>query len=499
MSGAGFGNGIPWSWNFITDLRVLWSYEFMRNAMEAGTIIAIVAGIIGYFVVLRRSSFASHALGHTGFSGAAAAVLVGAPPVYGLLIFTIATASGMAVLGNRASNRDVEIGTILAFALAIGLLFLSLYQGYAQEAYSILFGEVLGINTAEVAFTFWTSLGVLAVMTLIYRPLLFSSLDEDVAEARGLPMVGLNLAFLVLLAVVVSIAVQIIGVLLIFALMVTPAAIAVRLTQRALWAVVVSILVAMTAVWGGLFVALWTNYPASFFIVGIVFVEYVCIRGVGVLRETALVQAVDASERDGVRSLRDASLTAAIAQGLFVGGAGLLTVSLLAYPGAAWNPAGLYAHALGAVVFLAAAAFVGTASFLLYFSGFRKMAATTRDFTSPAFLTLVGLLGIALTAGGLGLFLSGVALAAASYGLAPVAVLFGIPLLFLGVILSVVGLLGQAMGSWRAGLRYREGALRAGAILMVVPAVGYGVSFVGYRRALAREPSLAVTPLSASG
>jgi zinc/manganese transport system permease protein len=487
VTGGGW-SGIPWSWNLVTDLRLLWSYEFMRNAVEAGTIIAILAGILGYFVVLRRSSFASHALGHTGFSGAAAAVLVGAQPVYGLLIFTIATASGMAVLGNRASSRDVEIGTVLAFALGLGLLFLSLYHGYAQEAYSILFGEVLGISSAGVAFTFWSSLGVLVVLALIYRPLLFASLDEDVAEAKGLPLVLLNLAFLVLLAVAISFAVQIIGVLLIFALMVTPAAIAVRVTSRALWAVVVSVVVAVTAVWAGLFVALWTNYPASFFIVGIVFVEYVCVRGVGVLRETALLQAVEAPEREGVRTLRNASLTASVSQVLFVGGAALLVLALLADPGATSNPSGLYPHALGAILALASAAILAVASSLLYFSGFRKMATSSREFTSPAFLTLVGLLGIGFTVGGLGLFLSGVALASSAYGLAPVAELFGAPLLVLGVLLSVVGLAGQAIGSWRVGLRYEERALRAGAILMVLPLVGYGVSFLGYHRALARDP-----------
>jgi zinc/manganese transport system permease protein len=128
---SGGWSGIPWSWNIVTDVRLLWSFEFMRNAIEAGTIIGILAGIIGYFVVLRRSAFASHALGHTGFSGAAAAVLVGAQPVYGLLIFTIATAGGMAVLGKRASSRDVTIGTVLAFSLGLGLLFISLYNGYA--------------------------------------------------------------------------------------------------------------------------------------------------------------------------------------------------------------------------------------------------------------------------------------------------------------------------------------------------------------------------------
>jgi zinc/manganese transport system permease protein len=496
VSGGGW-SGIPWSWNIVTDVRLLWSFPFMRHAMEAGTIIGILAGIIGYFVVLRRSAFASHALGHTGFSGAAAAVLVGAQPVYGLLIFTIAAGGGMAVLGKRVSNRDVEIGTVLAFAFGLGLLFLSLYNGYAQEAYSILFGEVLGISSSQVALTFWSSIGCMAVLALIYRPLLFASLDEDVAEAKGLPLTLLNLAFLVLLAVTISFAVIIIGILLIFALMVTPAAIAVRLTVRSLTAVIVSVLVAVTAVWAGLFVALWTNYPASFFIVGIIFFEYVCVRGIGALRETALLQAVEAPERDGVRSLRNAALTASVSQLLLVAGGALLALSILAYPGVAWNPGGLYAHALWAVVALAAAAVLGAASSLLYFSGFRKMATSSREFTGPAFLTLVGLLGIGFTVAGLGLFLSGVALASSAYGLAPVAELFGVPFIGLGVIFSVVGLVGQAMGSWRMALRYREGTLRAGAILMIVPLAGYGVSFFGYRRALTRGP--APSPLGSSG
>jgi zinc/manganese transport system permease protein len=491
------GGGPPWSWNLFTDLRFMWQYEFMRNAFEAGTMIALVAGIVGYFVVLRRASFASHALGHTGFSGAAAAVLIGVEPVYGLLVFTMATAGGMALLGNRASNRDVEIGTVLAFALGLGLLFLSLYQGYATEAYSILFGEVLGISTAGVDFTFWTGLVVLAIVALIYRPLLFSSLDEDVAEAKGMPMLVLNLAFLLLLAVTISIAVQIIGVLLIFALMVTPAAIAVRLTRRAATAVIVAILVAMTAVWAGLFIGFYEPYPVSFFIVGIVFVEYVCIRGMGVMRETAYLQAVDATEDEGVRALRNASLTAAVAQALFVVGALFLTESLLAHPDAAWSPSGLYGHAPVAITFLVPAAVVGAASFLLYFAGFRKMATSSRDFTSPAFLTLVGILGITMTTGGLGLFLGGEALTATAYPLAPVAILFGVPLLLLGILLSVIGLFGQAVGNWRVGERYEENSLRTAAILTCLPLVGFVVAYLGYRRALARGAPSTVLPAPA--
>ncbi|MCI4366652.1 MAG: metal ABC transporter permease [Thermoplasmata archaeon] len=277
---------LAFSWNLVTDFRVLWQFEFMRNAFEAGTIIAIVAGLIGYFVVLRRSAFATHALGHVGFSGAAGAVFLGVNPVLGLLAFTMSGAAGMALLGRRAATRDIEIGTVLAFMLALGLLFLSLYNGFATEAYSILFGEVLGISDSAVVFTLEASLVVLGVMMLLYRRLLFASLDEDVAEAKGLPMLALGLVFMLLLAVAISIAVQVIGVLLIFALMVTPAAIAVRLTRSPAAAILVSIFIAVFSVWVGLFVAFYeenlgptfAHAPASFFIVGTSFGLYVAVR-----------------------------------------------------------------------------------------------------------------------------------------------------------------------------------------------------------------------------
>jgi zinc/manganese transport system permease protein len=275
---------MSFNWNLIADLRVMWQFDFMRNAFEAGTIIALVAGVIGYFVVLRRSAFATHALGHVGFSGAAGAVLFGVSPVYGLLLFTSSGATGMALLGRRASNRDLEIGTVLAFMLGLGLLFLNLYTGYATEAYSILFGEVLGISDSGVLFTLEASVVVLAVMALVYRRLLFASLDEDVAEAKGLPMVALGLVFMLLLAVAISIAVQVIGVLLIFALMVTPAATAVRLTRRPSSAVAVSVSIALFAVWAGLFMSWYEPFPPSFFIVSIAFGIYVGVRSVQAVR-----------------------------------------------------------------------------------------------------------------------------------------------------------------------------------------------------------------------
>lgn len=278
---------MTFSWNIITDLRVLWQLPFLRNAFEAGTITAIVAGIVGYLVVLRRSAFATHALGHGGFSGAAGAVLFGVNPVYGLLVATMSGGVGMALLGRRASNRDIEIGSILAFMLGLGLVFLSLYNGYATEAYSILFGEILGISEAGVLLTLEAAVGVLVVLAFIHRPLLFASLDADVAEAKGLPLMALGLVFMLLLAVAISFAVQIIGVLLVFALMVTPAASAVRLSKRPLYAVTISVVIALLATWVGLFLS-WAcsqsgsgcnaPYPASFFIVTIAFGTYVAVR-----------------------------------------------------------------------------------------------------------------------------------------------------------------------------------------------------------------------------
>ena len=270
---------MTFDWNIATDLREMLAWAFMRNAFEAGTVIAILAGIIGYIVVLRRASFATHALGHVGFSGAAGAVLFGINPVYGLLLFTMGGGAGMALLGSRVSTRDIEVGTILAFMLGIGLVFLSLYRGFATTAYSFLFGEILGVSTAGVVLTLEGAVVVLAVLALIHRPLLFSSLDEAVAEAKGLPMMGLNLAFMLLLAVAISFAVQVVGILLIFALVVTPAATAVRLTTRPLPAVVLSVGLALASIWLGLFVSWYEPYPPSFFIVTTAFIAYVVVRG----------------------------------------------------------------------------------------------------------------------------------------------------------------------------------------------------------------------------
>src|SRR5216684_8473879 len=213
---------MTFSLNLFADLQQIFYYPFMQHAYEAGTVVAIVAGIVGYFVVLRRSSFAAHSLSHIGFAGAAGAALFGISPVYGLLLFTTVGGSSMAVLSPKATYRDVSIGTVLAFMLGLGVLFISLYRGYATAAYAILFGEILGISSSDVTVTLVAGLITLAAIIALYRPLLFSSVDEDLAAAKGVPVTALSIAFMAILAVAVTEAVQVVGVLLIFAIIVKP-------------------------------------------------------------------------------------------------------------------------------------------------------------------------------------------------------------------------------------------------------------------------------------
>lgn len=271
-------NSSSFSFNLWSDLQAMWQYDFMRHAFEAGTVVAIVAGVVGYFVVLRRSSFAAHALSHIGFAGAAGAVLLNLDPLAGLLAFTMGGGAAMAALGRRAASRDVQIGIVLAFMLGLGVLFISLYKGYATEAYSLLFGEILGISASDVVVTLIAGIIILLAVAIMYRPLLFTSLDEDVAEAKRVPVLAVNVLFMLLLAVATSIAVQVVGVLLIFALMVTPAAVAERLSRRPARGIAISVTLALLATWFGLFISYYLPYPVSFFITSAVFVIYLAVR-----------------------------------------------------------------------------------------------------------------------------------------------------------------------------------------------------------------------------
>jgi zinc/manganese transport system permease protein len=251
----------------------------MRHAYAAGTIVAVVAGLIGYFVVLRGLAFAAHALSHIGFAGATGALLVGATPLLGLLVFTGGAGAAMGALGGRRlRGRDVTIGIVLAWALGLGVLFLSLYAGYAQAAYAILFGVIVGISFTDVIVTLSAGLVTVIALAILFRPLLFASVDEEVAEAKGVPVQALSIIFMLVLAVAVSEAVQVVGVLLIFSLIVTPAAIADRLVSRPAAGLALSVVLALVFTWIGLTIGYYLPYPVSFFITTAAFFSYLAVR-----------------------------------------------------------------------------------------------------------------------------------------------------------------------------------------------------------------------------
>jgi zinc/manganese transport system permease protein len=265
-------------WNIIADVQDMLSFTFMRNAFAAGTASAIVAGLVGYFVVLRQSSFAAHAISHIGFAGAAGAVLLGFSPVLGVAVLSLAASGAMGVLGKRLRGRDVVIGLVMAASLGLGYLFINLYTGNAQNAYSILFGQIFGITTGAVLITIGTSVIVLAILTAMFRPLLFASLDEEVAQARGIRVGAIGIGFMLLMALAVSEAVQVSGVLLIFALLVAPGAIAERLARRPAAALAVSGGLAVLITWVSLALAYYTPYPVSFYVTSLAFAGYLAAR-----------------------------------------------------------------------------------------------------------------------------------------------------------------------------------------------------------------------------
>ena len=243
--------------------------SFMRNAWLGGTIVALAAGLMGYFIVVRNSSFAAHALAHIGLPGATGAVLLGLPAVLGLGVFCVGGALVIGALGKRANDRDVATGTVLAFATALGLFFNSLATRNSSTLTNVLFGNVLAITTEQLQGFFVLLMLLAATIALIYRPLLFTSVNSQVAEAKGVPVVGLSITFMVLLGITITMAVQAVGTLLLFALVVTPAATALILTARPILAMAVSAAIGLVSVWAGVALSAMFNLPPSFVIVTI--------------------------------------------------------------------------------------------------------------------------------------------------------------------------------------------------------------------------------------
>jgi zinc/manganese transport system permease protein len=269
--------------NPISDLRQLTTYPFMVSALEAGTIVAVMAGIAGWFMVLRRESFAGHTLSLMAFPGATGAVLIGLPAAAGYFTFcgvsalVIGASAGVGTRRHRGEESAVT-GTVQAFGLACGFVFLSLYNGVLSGYENLLFGDFLGITRSQVLV-----LAIVAALTLIFfavvgRPLLFASVDDAVASASGVPVRRLSQAFLLCLGLAVAATAQITGVLLVFALLVAPAATAQLITARVGPSLLLTVLLGVLITWVGLGLAYFYDYPVGFYITSIAFGVYVIAR-----------------------------------------------------------------------------------------------------------------------------------------------------------------------------------------------------------------------------
>lgn len=244
----------------------MFTYDFMQNAFAAGGIVGVLCGLVGYFLVLRAQTFAGHALSHVGFAGATGGVLIGVSPLWGLIAMTLLAAIGMGILGERLHQRDVAIGMVLSVSLGLGLLFLNFFTASAAQATALLFGNILAIDAATVWLLLLIAIAAIAALAVIARPLLFASLQPELAEAKGVNLRLLSVLFMAIVAFAVAECAQIIGVLLVFALMVGPAATALRLTTRFWSGIVLAVALALGQAWLGLVLAFVTDWPTSFWI-----------------------------------------------------------------------------------------------------------------------------------------------------------------------------------------------------------------------------------------
>jgi zinc/manganese transport system permease protein len=264
------------------DLFFYLSQPFAQHALIAAALVAIITGLIGPFVVMRGMSFAVHGTAELAFTGAAAGLLINGNPVEGALIGALIVASVIGVLGAKERERDSAIGVILAFGLGLGVLLLSYYHGFATEATNILFGNIFGVSNNQLIILVIIGVAVIVAMLTIYRPLLFASVDPDVADARGVPVKLLGIIFLFVLALTVTEAAQIVGTLLVLSLAITPAAAAQRLSARPLVVTALSVSFALIASVGGVLASLQSStIKASVFVTMISFGIYILARLIG--------------------------------------------------------------------------------------------------------------------------------------------------------------------------------------------------------------------------
>jgi zinc/manganese transport system permease protein len=267
-------------------MLALLQHEIVQNAFLAGTIVAIVTAVMGYFVVLRSQAFAGEALSDIGFAGATGAAVLGFSSLLGMFFLTVLAGIGMGALGDRIRGRDVEIGMVLSFALGLGVLFLTIYSQFgsnATEGVGVLFGSILSVTRSDVLITLGSGIATLLLLAFLFRPLLFATIDPEVALARGVPVRLLSIIFLMLLGITTAETVLVVGVLLVLALLIAPAASAVNVTHRPLASILLSAALGLIIMWGGLilaFVGTGRQLPVGFYITALAALSYFVSLGV---------------------------------------------------------------------------------------------------------------------------------------------------------------------------------------------------------------------------
>jgi zinc/manganese transport system permease protein len=298
------GSNPTLGWDLARDVSQVLEYHFMVNALIAGSIVAVMAGLVGWLMVLRHEAFAGHTLSMMAFPGASGASLIGIPAAWGYFLFC---GAGALVIG-RVSGRGrpalreqgASIGAVQATALALGFLFVSLYGGILGDLESLLFGDILAISDGQLVALGAVALGVLGALGVLARPLLFASIDPDVAGARGVPVRALSVGFLLLLGLAVAATSQITGPLLVFALLVAPAATAQLITASPALSLALTVLIGLAIVWLGMGISYFSVYPAGFFITAIAFGLYLLARVLVGLRAGAAGARAPASPVEAV-------------------------------------------------------------------------------------------------------------------------------------------------------------------------------------------------------
>jgi zinc/manganese transport system permease protein len=260
----------------------------VTNSLIAAALLGLAGGLIGIFVMVRDSSFAVHGISELSFAGAAIALLFGIDVVVGGIVGSVVAAGIIAVMGTRAKERNSSIAVLMPFGLGVGILALSLYPGRSANKFGLLTGQITAVDAVAVEWLITITTLVTVVLLLIWRPLQFSSLDPDVAAARGVQNRTLHVVFLLLLGLTVAASVQVVGALLALSLLVTPAAAALRVTTSPKLAPVLSVVFALTAALGGILLALGGSLPISPYVTTISFVIYLVCRGIGATRSKAL-------------------------------------------------------------------------------------------------------------------------------------------------------------------------------------------------------------------